>query len=272
MRTLTPSIFILLTPLLSQHPAIEQPPEEIPANPSSKPLPRRLVGVGPLTLYRDLMSSSKDERTRALRRLGDNFSETDRPEDTRLYALNLDSDPDLEYVLEAKVAFAATIAWVFKKGPEGWWMVGEFLYSWHWDANQAERFIEFREIVTYGRKEIIVRDTGGGTGFAETRLAIYRMNNGFLYRVFETTEDGFSNVVGTGTAEYEHRDIEYPDPDGADGHTFLIVRLRKHLEDGPDHKKPEIRACSPFSWDAVFFRFAEDKAAATTVCKKQATR
>jgi hypothetical protein len=265
MRTLTPSILAFLMPLLSQDLAIQHMPEEVLANPSSKPLPRRLMGVDPLTLYRDLMSSSKDERTRTLRRLGDNFSEIEQPEDTRLYALNLDSDPDLEYVLEAKVAFAATIAWVFKKGPEGWWMVGTFNYSWHWDPNQAERFIEFREIVTYGRKEIIVRDTGGGTGLAETRLAIYRMNNGFLYRVFETTEDRFSNVIGTGMTEYEHRDIEYLE-------AGLIVRLRKHLEDGPDHKKPEIRTCSAFTWDAVSFRFAEDKAAAATACKKQGTR
>jgi hypothetical protein len=259
MRTLP--ILVLLVPLYSQHLAIQHRPEEIPANPSSKPLPRRLVGVDPLTLYRDLTSSSKDERTRALRRLGDNFSEIEQPEDTRLYALNLDSDPGLEYVLEAKAAFAATIAWVFKKGPEGWWMVGEFNYSWHWDPNLAERFVEFREIVRPGRKEIIVRDTAGGSGLAQTRLAIYRMNNGFLYRVFATTEDSFSNVIGTGMAEYEHREIEYLE-------AGLIVRLRKHLEDGPDHKKPETRTCSAFTWDAVAFRFVEDASA----CKTHGTR
>jgi len=262
MPTLIPSIFALLMPILSQHLAIQHTPEEIPANPSSKPLPRRLVGMDPLTLYRGLTSSSKDERTKTFRRLGDNFSEIEQPEDTRLYAINLDADPDLEYVLEAKVAFAATIAWVFKKGPEGWWMVGEFNYSWHWDPNQAERFIEFREIVQYGRKEIIVRDTGGGTGLAQTRLAIYRMNNGFLYRVFETTEDSVSYIVGTGVTEYEHRDIEYPDPGGADGRTFLIVRL----------KRQGIRTCSAFNWDALSFRFSEDKAAAATVCKTQRPR
>ena len=74
MRTLTPSILAFLMPLLSQDLAIQHMPEEVLANPSSKPLPRRLMGVDPLTLYRDLMSSSKDERTRTLRRLGDNFS------------------------------------------------------------------------------------------------------------------------------------------------------------------------------------------------------
>ena len=36
----------------------------------------------------------------------------------------------------------------------------------------------------YGRKEIIVRGMGGGSGLQETDLSIYRMANGALYRIF----------------------------------------------------------------------------------------
>lgn len=145
-------------------------------------------------------------------------------------------------------------------------MVGDFSYSWHWDVNEAERFIELREIVSASRKEIIVRDSGGGTGVAETWLSIYHMNNGHLYRVFRTMEDGFHFIVGDGTSEYDHRILEYPDR-AWDSPAFVVVRHRKRIE--PAEKGQPVRStadCSVFQWDGATFLFANEKAATPKLC------
>ena len=219
-----------------------------------------------MTLYRGLLSSLPKERTQVFQQLGHEVTDASLPDGARLYALNLDSDDDLEYVLIVTVSPAATIAFVFDKSAQDWWLVGEFSYGWHWDANEAERLIEFREIVWPGRKEIIVRERQGGTGVAETELSIYRMHNGFLYRVFHTTEDAYHYIFGAGRTEDEHRTIEYRQAN-ADGHAFLVVHYEKRIE--PDqHSRPirEIRSCSAFRWNAVSFVFVEDKTAATKLC------
>ncbi len=188
--------------------------------------------------------------------------------EARLNAVNLDSDNDLEYVLVITPhASSRTIALVFDKIGDSWWVIGDFSYWYHWDVNEAERFIELREIVRYGRKEIIVRDWGGGTGVAETRLSIYRMQNGSLYRVFRTVEDGFHFIYGgVGDSEYEHRTIEYPDHDW-NAPSLLVARYVKRIE--PAQKGAPVRVsrdCSVFEWDAAAFVFVKKNAATPSLC------
>jgi hypothetical protein len=132
---------------------------------------RRPVAVDPITLYHNLLSPSSEERKQAYGHLGFAFSDASRPVDARLDAVNLDADDDLEYILTASGSPARTMAIVFDKVGDIWWIVGEFSYWWHWNANDAERLIELREIVWPGRKEIIVREQGGGTGVADPTLA-----------------------------------------------------------------------------------------------------
>jgi len=240
-------------------------------HPISKPLPRRFIGVDPVTIYRGLLSAAQNDRAEAYRYLDDKVSDMSGPGDARIYAVNLDSDADLEYVLLVSdyAGISRTNAFVFDRDARGWWVVGEFRYSWHWDTNEAERFVGLREIIWPGRKEIIVRDYGGGTGVAETGLSIYRMHDGYLYRVFHMTEDAFYFIIGAGRAKYEHRTIEYPEHYENDP-VFLTVHYEKRLEADPRGRPAgEVRSCSVFRWDATRFLFGEDKLAPAKLCVNQ---
>ena len=251
--------------LYGQHLGVEAPHEAV-GNPTSKPLPRRRIAVDPITLYRGVLSPLPEERKRAYEHLGVAFADGSQPVDARLYAVNLDADAGLEYMLIASGFPASTIAVVFAKDGEGWWMVGQFSYWWHWSANEAERFIELREIVWPGRKEIIVREQGGGTGFAETNLSIYRLHKGYLYRIFQTTEDAFHYVYGGGRSEYEHRDLEYLERDNSD-RVFVVVRYEKRTEfDQHSRRTQKARSCSVFRWDGASFSLGEDMAASAEFC------
>jgi hypothetical protein len=245
-------------------------PQERIGNPASKPEPRRLVKTDPVSLYRGLLSTSPQDRKDAFRLLAHEEIDYADSVDARLYAVNLDSDSALEYILVATGDFR-TFALVFDKTGESWYVVGDFSYWWHWDANEAEKFIELREIVHYGQKEIIVRDWGGGTGMAETWLSIYRMHNGSLYRVFRTLEDGFHFLYGgVGNSEYEHRTLEYPDHD-RNAPAILVARRVKRIE--PAKKGGAIRVsrdCSAFRWDAATFDFVANKAATPGLCSDRA--
>ncbi len=240
--------------------------EEPTASPTTKPLPRRFVGVHPVTIFSGLLSSSEEQRKIALQQLGEEYMYATEPIQARLAAVNLDPDPELEYVLIATGATHLSMAYVFDQDDRGWWVAGEFPYGYHWNPNEAERFVELREIVWYGRKDIVVRDTGGGTGILETSLSIYRMHNGLLYRIFETTEDREASILGTSMTEHEHRDISFPEHYTGDP-AFLVSRYQKRTEFA-EHARPDrkISSCSAFRWDAVSFVFVEDKAAAKFQC------
>jgi hypothetical protein len=246
-------------------------PQERIGNPTSKPEPRRLVTTDPVSLYRQLLSTSLEDRNSALRLLTGEEMDASNSVEARLNAVNLDSDNDLEYVLVITPHFPShTIALVFDKIGGSWWVVGDFSYWWHWDVNEAERFIELREIVRYGRKEIIVRDWGGGTGVAETGLSIYRMQNGSLYRVFRISEDGFHFIYGVGTSEYEHRTLEYPDHDW-NAPALLVTRHLKRIEPAQEGAPVRVsRDCSVFEWDAAAFVFVKNKAAMPNLCSDRA--
>jgi hypothetical protein len=246
-------------------------PKEGIGNPTSKPEPRRLIATDPISLYRRLLSTSLQDRKDAFRMLAHDEIDADDPVEARLYAVNLDSDSDLEYILVATGHFPPrTFASVFDRAGESWWVIGDFSYWWHWGANEAEQLIGLREIVRNGRKEITVRDWSGGTGVTETWLSIYRMQNGYLYRVFRTLEDGFHFIVGAGTSEYEHRTLEYPDHDW-NAPALLVARHLKRTE--PSRKGLAFRLsrnCSVFRWDSASFSFVEDKAAMPNLCSNHA--
>jgi hypothetical protein len=263
--------FAVALTVSGQNLAIAPMPQERIGNPTSKPEPRRPIATDPVSLYQRLLSAAPEDRKDAYRLLAHEEMDASEPAEARLYAVNLDSDSDLEYLLVATAHFPPrTIAVVFDKDGKSWAVIGDFSYWWHWDANEAERLIELREIVHYGRKEIIVRDWGGGTGVAETSLSIYRMQNGALYRVFRTLEDGFHFIVGAGTSEYEHDTLEYPDHDW-NAPALLVARHLKRIE--PARKGAAIRVsqdCSIFRWDATAFLFVENKAAMPSLCSNHA--
>jgi hypothetical protein len=241
-----------------------QMPQERAGNPTAKPEPRRLINSDPISLYRRLVSPSPEDRGEALRLLGHKEIDASESLTARLYAVHLDRRAELEYILLVAGWPAGTIATVLYQNGKAWWAIGDFTYWLYWDANEAERFVELREIVWDGRKEIIVRDHEGGTGISETWLSIYRMQDGRLYRVFRTLEDGYDSHQGI--SEYEHRTLEYPEH-YLEAPAFLVTRYVKRTEPAEGGRPVRVtRKCSVFRWDAAGFAFVEDKIATPKLC------
>lgn len=250
-----------------------KPEVEPPAKPIAKPEARRRMPLDPPTLFRNLLSSSTEDRRRAYRALrwGQN-DDVSPPTDVRLYATNLDADPGLEYVLIVRGSIDNSAAYIFDKDSEGWWEIGQFYCSWHCFVAQAERLIELREIVWYGRKDIIVREQAGGTGVAETTLSIYRMYEGRLYRIFRMIEDRYDAPIGGSGTITQHRQIEFPESDPATG-KFLVVHYRKLTESDTSGRNGTLRethSCIVYRWDAARFMFAEDNSAVSKFCAQSA--
>src|SRR5207244_1152175 len=118
-----------------------------------------------------------------------------------------------------------TTALVFDKSKDGWWQVGAFDYSWHWNSHTAERLIGLREFVSSRRKDLVVRQESGGTGVVRTDLAVYRMHNGALYRVFNINESWEYDAIGQpGVSVYlEKHGVSFYDEDTA-GRPSIMVR------------------------------------------------
>jgi hypothetical protein len=172
-------------------------PSEPPADPVSKPEPRHRAATSPLTIFTNLVSKTTETQRFALRQLGvrsglDSLS----VDDVRLELSNLDTDNDFEAILIYTIGRRLTSAAVFDKFRDAWWQVGAFDYSWHWNSETAERLIGLREIVWPRRKDLVVRQESGGTGVVRTDLAVYRMYNGVLFRVFNINEGWHYAAVG----------------------------------------------------------------------------
>src|SRR5579863_1639857 len=86
--------------LLGQFAAQHQ--TEPAAHPISQPLPRRFVGVHPVTIYSGLLSSSPEQRRLALEQLGNEYTIASETIEASIRAVNLDADAELEYVLIEK--------------------------------------------------------------------------------------------------------------------------------------------------------------------------
>lgn len=243
--------------------------DERVGTPLSKPEGRSRIGDDPRRIFQKLTSKSGAERRTAAQQLSWPTSEFPEPFDARLLLVNLDTDDEQEVIFIVSGSPATTVALVFDRQREGWWQVGHFSYWWHWDANQAERFIELREIVKYRRKDIIVRERNGGTGVATTQLSIYRLHNGRLYRVFDTAEDEYHYIYGGGAPVTETRRIEFPEADSS-GQRFLVVHHRATREpDTPTKSNPITHKsdCSAYRWDSSRFTFVLDDPAAGRLCK-----
>src|SRR4029077_15039642 len=105
---------------------IARMPQERIGNPTSKPEPRRLVTTDPVSLYRRLLSTSPEDRKDAFRLLAHEEMDASDPVEARLYAVNLDSDSALEYILVATGhVFSRTVALVFDKTGDSWWVIGD---------------------------------------------------------------------------------------------------------------------------------------------------
>ncbi len=255
---------VLLSACTWQEPGFLRDASELESSPTPaiQPEPRLKIQGDPRQIFHLLLSASEVERSAARRFLQWPSPETPTVKDARLQLINLDDDDELEAIVLLSGSPPSTIALVFDHQRDGWWQVGRFDYSWHWHSDQAERMIELRELILPGRKDILVRTSTGGTGIAETSLAIYRMHKGRLYRVFHTIEDASHYAHTPTTSVSEHRRIEYrADADGR----FLVVHQIIHEEpEKPSTARPASvkETCSVYAWDPARFAFipsARDK-------------
>lgn len=157
--------------------------------------PQRKLGQIPLLTFRDVVSGEPSARTRALGQLlGKDPTEIDMPAppDTSIRCVNLDEDPESECILQLNLPFAlGSVLLIADRKADGWYIVGQFGYSWHWNADTAVHFAEVRS------PYILVRDIGGGTGAATTMLSLYRLWRGSLYKTVSLEESRYTTAYGT---------------------------------------------------------------------------
>lgn len=117
---------------------------------------------------------------------------TATPPDITIRCLNLDEDPEAECVFILHLGPSpASIFLVSDHKSDGWYVVGQFGYWWHWKQDDAEHFVELHP------PYILVREIGGGTGVAGTDAKVYRLWRGALYKTIGFEERGYAAVYGT---------------------------------------------------------------------------
>jgi hypothetical protein len=250
------SLSIESTIALPQHPRVVIP-EEREGTPTVAAEPHNRSIADPNTIFHNLLSPSEHGRQLALQQLSVGATEFEghAPEvtDARLIWTNLDKNHELEAVVMYTDSRRATHAFVFAKQQNEWWQIGNFHYRWHWNSESAEHFVEFREIVWPGRKDLIVREASGGTDVVQTELRIYRMYGGLLYRVFTILEEKDVN------AYLESNRLSYYDSDAAEPPSIVVrhVKIAHHADDaeGP----ADVATCSGYAWDAGKFAFLPSK-------------
>jgi hypothetical protein len=261
---------VLLAPSAhAQHSAVVVPSEPL-ANPVSKPEPRHRISASPLAIFTNLSSEGAEARCLAYRQLGiDSSLDSLHVDDLRLEMVNLDADDEDEAILVYTIGRRLTTAAVFDKAKDGWWQVGAFDYSWHWKSDTAERLIGLKEIVRRQRKDLVVRQESGGTGVVKTDLAVYRMYNGALYRVFNINEFWYYDAIGQQdiSAYLERHDVTFYDEDAA-GRPSIVVRHTKTASLSVTSTKPKTEAlsCVGYAWDAPKFAFLPDDVITTKLC------
>src|SRR5437868_1028861 len=94
----------------------------------------------------------------------------DGAKDVRIHRVQLDEDPELEVVVQFIIPGQGVIGRVLDQNGGAWREVGKFGSWWRFEPTDAEKFLEFRETVTAGIKDIVVRYRGGGTEVSGTTL------------------------------------------------------------------------------------------------------
>jgi hypothetical protein len=172
----------------------------------------------------------------------------------RLYFENLDEDPELESVLALEKGGVA-IAFVFDWKGGAWWEIGRFTDGWR-NIGDLDRLVTFRDIVTLGRSELIIRDSGRGTGLSDARLSIYRLRRGELRLVFQTRERARYQVVGLGSpaVTMEQAWLSYPETKPGESPVIVVDRAAVNLR-APSERNAErlLRrakiTCGVYRWE-----------------------
>ena len=241
------------------------PEKEPVGTPKAKAEPIRKLSRAPQALFEDLLSPTTAVRARALNEMtGSQWTEEDASlSDATLRAVNLDEDPDIEYVFTVHTTWPeASFVILADHRSDGWYAVGRFVYSYHWNAEDAERFLEVHAPF------LLIRSFGGGTGGISTESRVYRLWKGALYETLNFTEHFYVwTARAPGVASEEtHRSIVFH-PGGISSETALQVRTETRTTFRSSRKAETNRSCDGYRWSSATFSFQSNKQATQTLCR-----
>ena len=262
----------ILTVAAGQRLAIPQRQGPV-ANPAAEPLARISVAEDPRKIFQRITSISAEERTLGAKQLGWPGDEDPALGDARLFVTNLDSDEEMEVVFVlTRSRRVASVALIFDHQETGWMQVGQFEYFWRWNPDGAEGFIEFREIIDSGRKEVLVRLMNGGTGVAEQAVTIFRLHKGLLYPIFQMIEESYHTICcgtpDTGGGVEDKREMSVHESAG--GPVLLVEHEQTTyspvIRSEQGASRPQLVGCTAYRWVPERLTFAIDKKASAQLC------
>ena len=170
----------------------------------------------------------------------------DGAQDLRVHRVQLDADPSLEVVLQCIIPGQGVIGRVLDHDNGVWRMIGKFNSWWRFEPADAGRFLEFRETVATGVKDIIVRYRGGGTEVSGTTVEIHRLRDGNLVNVLSVNEETTAMEHPSGNVFVTSAEI-----------TYALGRITTVTMRRPGNR----RTCASYAWNEARFHFEEENGA-----------
>jgi len=150
----------------------------------------------PDQLLRQILSPDSQVRVRALKVMGVSqlffTPKTETGEDytittgARLLYGHYSKDQDLAVI--ALQMHDSTWAAVLIRRSSAWERIGIFGCCCKYEANPLEGFVELRPVLSYPQTDILVHDTGGGTGLYDRRFSVFHLQRGHLEKIYDTTD------------------------------------------------------------------------------------
>jgi len=258
-------LLVLALSLLDAQTALQRQPAETVGRLKAEPEPRRKLSRDPLEFVQDLVSPVAARGARAFSELtGSQMTEDAAPvPNSNFRAVNLDGDPDLEYVftlLHGGITPSSSVV-VVDRGADGWYAVGTFRYWWHWNAEDTERMVEVHAPF------LLVRDIEGGSGLSETRVKIFRLWQGRLFKTFEAEEEATSGGAGLDRklqSRIHFREAGFPLGTG------LEVRNDETTSSAETRWRPvRRRSCTGYAWVPRSFSFEASAMATREFCQSR---
>jgi len=245
--------------------------------PRQAPEPRRKLSKPPLELFNEVVSGAPATRLKSLAEfVGEDILQeyVDIGHDAQIRAIQLDDDPEPEFIAIFHFQFQTRVI-VADSTPEGWNIVGQFKYWYHWNADEAEKIVEVHPPF------ILIRESNGGTGIFEMTVHVYRLWKGRLYKTLELEESSDITMWGDPdhTRTITKRDIQFETGDFSlwttkpldERHPLPWLRVnteeRTTFNGSDAGKSHPVLSCDGYEWIPESFEFKITKKATETVCK-----
>lgn len=160
-----------------------------------------------------------------------------------IHRVQLDADPSIEAVIQYELPAKGVHAVVLDQRRGEWRVAGRFNSWWNFTKADATRFLEFRETVDPGVKDILIRTRSGGTEDARTTLEIARLKDGAMVIVLAISEHETAMEHPSGDVYSTEARIE---------HAPGLVTVRSTKRPG------NALTCQLYRWNSAAFRFQEE--------------